>query len=218
MAVSGINFGNLASQRDSLDVKGTKRLLDDATRRTGNAQVIERIFVGVFLPILANHLTGTTYECPNGGDIDLWVHTASGGDADTDLSGTFKEVDVVEYIGGPVLFTVPPLYDREAIKPSDIKARFGVLGGVGHLVKTAQQLMNQSPKNAEAYLDSRLHSHFNVMKGDGPAVEYLKRWGAIFKKYNLVTPVDLEKIGSPEEATEEVKPAPLLDYTEFDEL
>jgi len=133
----------------------------------------ERIFVNVFLPLFAgdeNRIYNATFE--------TWISFAG---------SAYTNVDVID-VGGNVLFTVPPLFDRAVINPVN---EFNT--SIAHVVTTAGQYARIHPKQGSRYLDSELTRRATIMKIPANILKNLEIWNSIFKRYNRPEIMELDQ-------------------------
>lgn len=126
----------------------------------------EHIFQGVYLPMFAGD-ENLTYPV----DIDHWIGRVS--------HDGFRPVNVVDR-KGTVLFTVPPVYDRAAL---DVKLNERGTQSVAHLVQSAQQYAQLSPRVAAEYLHKHLTDKALVMQVPDSVRRHLQTWNEIFARY-----------------------------------
>jgi len=137
----------------------------------------ESIFVHVFLPMfLGTPMEQRQYKV----DLPNWVAYAG---------NPYWEVDVID-TKGTVLFTVPPIFDRSAISPSDA-ARHAGRGGIMDVIMMTQKLQLVSPVQAKYYLNQEMRQRAVGMVQMDNVLVFLRTWNAIFKRYGKPTILDL---------------------------
>lgn len=145
-----------------------------------NAKLPEDVFVNVFLPFFAGEKTEVTAV--------NWFNVARGdfdpalaeqlGDSMRMASGSYREVDVIDAAGN-VIFTVPPLLDRLAVRT--LKRQRGV-DSVSDIIHQARDYSNLSPMHGQQHLERELNERGDRMFT--PHVdEYATRWAAIMARY-----------------------------------
>jgi hypothetical protein len=157
---------------ESVEDYSKKRLADEvvmirdelsSVASSDRARLPERIFVGVFLPFFAAD-KDPAYPVNMGN----WINVAT---------SPYKGVDVIDATG-KVLFTVPPVFNRETVNPvSDETVP------LAHVVKSAHQLANVHPKQGSAYLNQELTKRALVMKTATNVLNNVEVWNEIFKRY-----------------------------------
>lgn len=131
---------------------------------TDFARLPERHFSQIFLPFFA-------------GDEDLmypvtlvhWLNVAG---------GPYRSVNIVGS-DGVILFTVPPLFDRNAINPITEDAK-----SIAHVIATTSQYARIHPTQGANYLSSELTKRALVMKVPAAILNELETWNKIFTRYN----------------------------------
>lgn len=166
-----IDLQQAAIDRYSAEIKGISATLEKGVRQEGNARITEDVFVNVFLPFFSGE--HNTYSVGLGN----WITVASGYNQ---TGGQFKEVDVID-TNGNLLFSVPPIYDRSALKPVKLSDTIAL----PQLFEQAVVLGSIKPS-----LRDKQHRHIfeallNKMNNpNSNAREYLLRWNNIFVRYN----------------------------------
>lgn len=139
----------------------------------------ERIFVGVFLPYFA----GDENRPYPKADAAMWVHSVAG--------SAYKEVKVIDH-ENRLLFMVPPLMDRSAVSPAaDANGR--ALPSIAHVVHSAQQYTQLSPRQGAAYLQEELNRRALVMKVPAAVLAHVEAWNKIFERYGRPPLLALEQ-------------------------
>lgn len=132
----------------------------------------ERRFVAVFLPMFAGDEVQLYAE--HGANVDTWRRLAG---------GAHKEVVVVDH-NNVELYRVPPLFDMEAIKPYDNKDPSRSIPSISDMLARANMIAKQGPIAFQTYLDTELEKRVSLFSNKRNESEYIKRWNAIFQRYN----------------------------------
>lgn len=135
----------------------------EVTAENDSATMTEYVFVNVFLPIFA----GTPNPHYNA-DINTWTNYAG---------GPYRTVRIIDG-SGVVLFTVPPIYDRENINPKRSN-----LPSIAHVVASTNQYSQIHPMQGEQYLNHELSKRAILMDVPPNVGKNLEIWNAIFKRY-----------------------------------
>lgn len=165
-------------------------------------QIPERIFVHFYLPMFAG-----VADRPNPEVINLsnWSQIAG---------GSYRRMAVVNP-AGEILFLVPPLLDHSAFKPISENVQ-----SVGHMVATAAQLEQRSPKDAQRYLNAEFaHTAADMLDKETSAVGYAKEWNEIFKRYGYaeITQKSEEVKAALGEPTPTTQPTPIV-FDDYEDL
>lgn len=142
-------------------------------------QLDEYRFVNVFLPFFAGdedlmYFKDDELETATSKAMRTWVNVAG---------GAFNEVDIVRKAENgtlEVVCTVPPVLNREALKPVD--SRDGE-PTVFSAIAVAQNLTNHHPAQGQRYLDNYLSQRLTRMQTRGTRLEEAVRWNKIFAHY-----------------------------------
>lgn len=154
------------------------RIAKDIANSDPNARLEEFRFVQIFLPLF----DGTpAEERPFPVDMSNWSTVAG---------SVYRSVDVVDR-QGVVLFTVPPMIDRVAVRPVNQKEGFG---GVYDMAVMAQRLQYTSPRHAKAFMDGQLSARASAMFNPENIFKYLRTWNEIFKRYGRPPILDLDEL------------------------
>lgn len=151
-----------------------------ALEQTDNARLDEVRFRDVFLPFFAGD-TDPQYKVTMAhwynvarGDFDRQEYSDS-----MNLAGaSYREVDIVDEKGN-VLFTVPPIMDRLAVRT--LKRERGV-PSVSDVIFQAQAYSNLSPMAGQHHLDVELNERGDRMFSPNHHA-YAVRWAEIFARY-----------------------------------
>jgi hypothetical protein len=164
-------------------------------------QLDEYRFVNVFLPFFAGD-----EKLPYPVTTNHWVNVAGG----MFRGGMYNEVDIVND-KGEVLFTVPPVADRSNHVP--FQSERGQ-SSIANVVESAKNLANVHPAQSLNYLRTELAARYASMREQGHALEYVRRWNAIFARYGrpLIEVEGVNVTGSTQPKEEKVE------FDGFDEL
>lgn len=168
------NLQEAIIKRNREEILSVAHDLEASFKNEPNAKLREDIFVNVFLPFFSNE--ENTYHVGLGN----WERVASNGG--TVYYGLYKEVDIVDSEGA-VLFSVPPMYDRDAFKPVKLSRRIAL----EDMFKQAEVLAMIKPELAlksNTAIFAKLLSAMRVP--DNRSKEYLTRWYEIFKRYGKI--------------------------------
>lgn len=125
----------------------------------------EDAFVNVFLPMFAG-VQPLEYPVT----ITNWINLAG---------NAFKPVHVVDN-KRKILFTVPALYDIEAINPlPNVEG----LSPVSHVVETAKQYSHMHPMQGSRYLNEEMAKRSMIMRNPIDLSKDIGAWNEIFKRY-----------------------------------
>lgn len=130
------------------------------------ARLPERIFVNVFLPFFAGEHEAMLYDV----DLNTWLNVAG---------SPFSEVEIINDSTGKTLFSVPAIYDREAVNAVNTEGP-----SIAHIVASSNQLSNVHPSQGEAFLNRALTGRAMVMSVPANVRAHAGRWNEIFKRYN----------------------------------
>jgi len=123
----------------------------------------ERVFKEIWLPFFAGD-NPLPYEVT----LNHWVNFAG---------SPSRQVRVVD-TNGKVLFTVPPLFNRDAINPLSSSDK-----SIAHVVISAEQYSGISPIQGQRYLDGELKKRALIMRVPAAVMTNLKSWNDIFQRY-----------------------------------
>ena len=174
-------FENLKSINRDLDI----------LNKEDKPRLLEKIFVGVFIPIFAGE------ESQYNATIETWIMFA----------GTpYISVDIVNDFG-KVIFTVPPIFDRENVNVDNGNNNIPIL----EIVKRADQFARVHPNQGKQYLNNELSKKATLLKLSANIIKNLEFWNTTFKKY-----------GKPEIVIEkkdtDTNTNPILDNYDIEEL
>lgn len=161
------------------DYKNT-RMIEELDRINQDLKIVSRprlqeyIFVNVFLPLFH----GDEENIYNA-TMNTWLSVAG---------SPFNEVDIIDN-NGKILFTVPPVYNRNNVHPVD--PNIG-LPSVASMVATAKQYAQMHPRQGEAYLKSELNKRAMLVENEGQHLVNLNAWNEIFKRYGRTPIMALE--------------------------
>lgn len=142
--------------------------IEKANRPRIPEELFRTVFLGLFANLENQHPDAT---------IQNWVSIAG---------NPFTEVEVLSE--GKVLFTVPALFDKNAIKPQVM----GQTEPLSHIVATAQQLAMRSPIEGQNYIDNKYAKTSRKIYNQVDKFAFAKEWNSIFKRYGLPEIVELK--------------------------
>lgn len=137
-------------------------------------RIPEEVFVGNFLPLFAN----IKEAIPKNVDISIWIAIAG---------SPFKEVDVVDN-SNVVIFTVPPIFCNNSIKPLSERGE-----QITNIVAIAEKLSLRSPIEANMYVQNKLYNINKKLHNPIDDSSYKTEWNNIFKRYNIDYSFDIKK-------------------------
>lgn len=146
-------------------------------------RIPEALFSGVFLGLFAN----LENKHPNG-TIENWIAIAG---------SPFNKVDVVQ--DNKVIFTVPPVFNKNAISPRDLDAK----EPISHIVSIAEKLALRSPIESNNYLSNK-YSNLNITKREN-VMEYIQDWNTIFSYYKLPPIMEIKEETTPTEKVDSIQ-------------
>lgn len=144
----------------------------------------EYVFAKVFLPMFAGD-ENPEYE-PT---YSRWAELAG---------NIYAEMDVID-ANGTVLFTVPPVVNRDTINPAmELEDGARPLASFFTIAATYQQLLSYNPNQAEMFLEAELTKRPLLMNNPESIKKDFQRWNDIFARYGrkLVPMKGLQKSGS----------------------
>ncbi len=139
-----------------------------------HAKIPEELFRGIFLGLFAN----SDEQHPDA-TIQNWIAIAG---------SPFHSVDV--YSGNEKIFTVPPIYSKDAIQPSEMNRS----EPLSHIVSVAEKLSMRSPREGQNYIDNKYAAVSRKVRGSVDRIAYAKEWNAIFARYGLPEIVSLAEL------------------------
>ena len=145
----------------------------DMIERANRARIPENLFKNVFLGLFAN----LENQHPDA-TIQNWISIAG---------NPFAQVDVVDNDG--ILFTVPAIYDKDAVNP----AAMNRAEPLSHIVAIAQKLALRSPIEGQNYIANKYNATRETVRGKADVLSNIERWNVIFERYNLPELMALEK-------------------------
>lgn len=122
----------------------------------------EYIFANVFFPYFIGE--SNIYNVTN----ELWVKVAG---------GNFKPVNIVDKAGN-VLFQVPPILNRGAIKPIVERG-----AGIEHVIKQAELMGHLHPSQGDAFLKVELEKRAFMINTQSVNVDEAILWNDICTRY-----------------------------------
>lgn len=175
------NINKLINERYREEILAISKNIQNIAIDEGRATIDEDKFVHIFLPFFAGE--ENIYNVGLGN----WITVANnGGEL---AGGQFREVDVIDETG-KVLFTVPPIYDRSAIKPVKLSDKISL----AQLMEHADKLGSIKPKLKTSFNNQIFEALLKKMKeGNNNAREYLIRWNEIFTRYGRKSIFEEEK-------------------------
>lgn len=137
------------------------------------SKIPEDLFKGVFLALFAN----LEHQHPQA-TIENWIGIAG---------SPFNAVDVVS--NNKVIFTVPPIFSKDVIKPQELNRG----EPLSHVVAIAEKLSMRSPIEGQNYIDNKYASASRRIQGSVNRMAYANEWNAILKRYGLPEMVKLDE-------------------------
>jgi len=166
-------------------IKSISKNLQEIAAAEGNVKLPEDVFKTVFLPFFASDETN-----PYNVNWGNWETVAGGGA----VGGRFKAVDVVDEAGN-VLFTVPPMIDRDGVHPIANGAN-GTMNAIEH----SRKLELLHPSQGEAYRREMFASKHQEMLNRITNENHRRVWNEIFIRYGR-EPLITEKNEEEEKAS-----------------
>lgn len=160
------------------------------------ARIPEELFTGVFLGLFAN----LDNQHPHA-TIQNWISIAG---------NPFSAVDVVA--NNEIIFTVPPIFSKEAINPQAMSRT----EPLAHIVAIAEKLSLRSPIEGQNYIDNKYATASRNVRGNVNRIAYAKEWNTIFKRYGL--PELVEMVGTVDNAPKPLAPSDIKDELRGDDL
>ncbi|MNU19675.1 hypothetical protein D3C71_79080 [compost metagenome] len=157
------------------------------------AQLQERIFVQVFLPVFA----GDEVNMYKAKISPHWINVAG---------NPYRPVDIVD-VRGNVLFRVPPLLDRTRLRTSTQAGERAPRSSMSHVVASAQQYAAMSPVLGQRYLSAQFTERALLMKVPANVAQDIEIWNEIFKRYGRPPLVEMKESASSSGAKPGEKPA-----------
>ena len=164
-------------KRHADEIKSIASDIDSILDNEPKAKIKEDIFKNVFLPFFLGE--ENLYNVGLGN----WETLASNGI--TGPGGLYREVDVVDE-NDVVLFTVPPIYDREAIKPVKLSDNIAL----EDLFKRAEIYGTIKPGLQAKGLSVIFTNLLDKMRvSENNSTSFIKRWLDIFERYGKLEAV-----------------------------
>lgn len=158
------------------------------------ATLPEDVFKATFLPFFAGQ------PAPSNVNAGVWAGIAG---------NPYRPVNIVG-IDGEVLYTIPSLFDRQAVDPT--KASDHAVP-MQHVMITHEQLTRISPVRAQAYMNAQLAQRKIAVDVSPTIAKNILVWNEIFKRYNLPT-IDVKEGTAVATVVREGSDAPALNYDE----
>jgi hypothetical protein len=121
-------------------------------------------FREIFLPLFAGDA-----QLKYNVTMDNWVKVAG---------SPFQAVDIIDPKSQKVLFTVPPLMDRNAVNPVNNDR-----APISHVVASANQYARIHPMQGLHHLNAELTERALIMKVPASVRENIEIWNKIFERY-----------------------------------
>lgn len=140
------------------------------------ARLEEEKFQYVFLPWFAGDTELRYFKTDRNGRahdkaVAMWIGIAG---------SAFGAVKITDNKTGEILFTVPPLCDREALVPA---LRDNKTGTIYNMVMTMQSLRNVSPAHAKHFFDNEVAKRAQGMFKPDNILKFVRTWNEIFTRY-----------------------------------
>lgn len=158
------------------------------------ATLPEDVFKATFLPFFAGQPTDANINA------SVWAGIAG---------NPYRPVNIIG-VDGEVLYTIPSLFDRQAVDPT--KASDHAVP-MQHVMITHEQLTRISPIRAQSYMNSQLAQRKIAVDVTPTIAKNIQTWNQIFKRYNLPT-IEVKDGASVTTVSKEGSDAPALDYDE----
>ncbi len=155
------------------NVVDIKKIYEDMQRAVENEipRMTEGAFTTLFLPMFLDQ-----NKNEHGLVMANWI----------EFSGSpFKSVHVVDNNdSSKILFTVPPISDRNALNDLGKKdANGNPLPTVEHVIDTYSRMARVGPGVGENYISQELNKRFELMKGTPDFQKNMQVWRDIFARY-----------------------------------
>lgn len=118
--------------------------------------------------------------------VAMWIGIAG---------SAFNEVDITDDKTGEILFTVPPLCDRNAIVPA---LKDGKTGTIYNMVVTMQNLRNVSASHAKHFFEHEVSKRAQGMFKPDNILKFVRSWNEIFTRYGRAPLIDLSAQTNPQ--------------------
>lgn len=156
-------------------------------------QLEETKFRYVFLPWFAGDEDLQYFKTDRAGKahdkaVAMWIGIAG---------SALASVDITDDKTGEILFTVPPLCDREALIPA-LKDRKS--GSIMNMVMTMQSLRNVGPHLAKNFFDQEVSKRAASMFRPTNLLKFVQTWNDIFTRYGRPPLLELPDHTKPQSA------------------
>lgn len=128
----------------------------------------EHVFVNNFLPFFAGE------SVPDNINLAAWVGIAG---------NPFKSVRIVTNDNSAILYTVPPLFDRDVIDPTKAGEN---ASPIQHVMISTEQLSHNSPSMATRYMARELGKRNLLTDPIAQMTKHAKQWNDIFQRYGML--------------------------------
>jgi hypothetical protein len=174
-----------------------RKMFDDINSITAELEqgklvqsISEEVFVKTFLPMFAEDADRDPRI-----NVSTWLNLAH---------GPFNEVNVVDnQRGDEVLFTVPPLHDRNYIKPLDGNGPEANMSSLTHVMMHAEKLGKRGMNVMNNYIDSELSARAFMFGDKKINPDFAKRWLDIFTRYGRKLPEHFSQASAAVKASEQ---------------
>lgn len=156
------------------------------------ATLPEEVFKATFLNFFAG------LPVPENVNASVWAGIAG---------NPYKPVNIVG-VDGEVLYTIPSLFDRQAVDPTKV-ADHAV--PMQHVMITHEQLTRISPVRARSYMNAQLAQRRIAVDVSPTIAKNIKTWNEIFKRYDLPT-IEIKDGSSYTTVVKEGSDSPALSY------
>ena len=141
-------------------------IADQVMNSFPRARLDELRFREVFLPYFAGDDPATLkYRV----DVGNWITVAG---------GPFAEVDIYDK-QGKVLFVVPPMFDRMAVRPEQVVGEASIVD----MIRTMQGLGNVHPNQAKHYYETQFSKRARDLFNSSNVMKFINDWNKIFEFY-----------------------------------
>lgn len=155
------DYSHPAEQKLSRDIRECFELFGKP-ENLPMARISEANFVQVFLPMFTGddtrHVTRANWESLAG--------------------GYYNRVEVVNQLG-EVIYTVPPLLDRSALKPVFQDGH----NSVSVLISHSENLSKLKPSLGQNFLEQELKHRAMRMQNPADSIKHIAEWNAIYNRY-----------------------------------
>jgi hypothetical protein len=184
-----LNLKQAQQNEFSKEINAVYKALIDIDPKT-YPSIPENVFVKLFLPLFVGEATENEEV-----SISMWTKNAG---------NLFTPVNVIGG-RGEILFTVPPIVNRDAIMPFTGAPDGMRVTSMMNVAASYSQYMMQNPALAEQFIDAELTKRALVMSNPPSALKDLETWNEIFVRYGR-PPIRLPS-NAKEAAKNEQKPS-----------